>query len=370
MNASPKRFLVFSGLASQKPVWASNTKVPSFIGPLLPGPARARFRSWSLAGDEDRAGPGQPPVVEVVDGVVGGLQGVGLGVEGDLALGGQGHQLGQVVVGADDVADDVALGGDDLDGRDLDDPAVADHEVRPGPPGHLPGVLLGSHLADVAAGQLLDPVDVAAVGDHAVVGADRLGELEGLGAAVDNDDGGGAERGQDLDGDVAEAAGPDDHTGGARIQQGHGLADGVVGGQAGVGQGGHVGRLELGVDLDHRPGPGPQELGHAAVAVEAGEEAVDAVHVVAGPAVATEPAGRLGVEDDRVAGGDVGDGRADLVDPAGVLVAEGVGQRRVGVQLVPLAQVEVDVGPAHARPADLDDHVVGALDLRLLDLVN
>src|SRR5215207_2274293 len=334
MNASPKRFLVFSGLASQKPVWASNTKVPSFIGPLLPGPARARFRSWSLAGDEDRAGPGQPPVVEVVDGVVGRLQRVGLGVEGDLALGGQGHQLGQVVVGPDDVADDVALGGDDLDGRDLDDPAVADHEVRPGPPGHLPGVLLGSLLADevqhhlgaVAAGQLLDPVDVAAV--------------------------------------------PDDHTGGARIQQGHGLADGVVGGQAGVGQGGHVGRLELGVDLDHRPGPGPQVGGHAAVGIEAGEEAVDAVHVVPGPAGAAEAAGRLGVEDHRVPGGDVADVRADLVDPAGVLVAEGVGQRRVGVQLVPLAQVEVDVGPAHARPADLDDHVVGALDLRLLDLVN
>jgi hypothetical protein len=76
------------------------------------------------------------------------------------------------------------------------------------------------------------------------------------------------------------------------------------------------------------------------------------------------------VEDDGVAGGDVADGRADLVDPAGVLVAEGVGQRRVGVQLVPLAQVEVDVGAADAGAADLDDHVEGALDLRLLDLVH
>jgi hypothetical protein len=37
---------------------------------------------------------------------------------------------------------------------------------------------------------------------------------------------------------------------------------------------------------------------------------------------------------------------------------------------VPLAQVEVDVGPAQPGPADLDDHVEGILDLRLLDLVN
>src|SRR4029453_5297116 len=101
-----------------------------------------------------------------------------------------------------------------------------------------------------------------------------------------------------------------------------------------------------------------------------GEVAVGAVHVVPGPAVAAEPAGGQGMEDHGVAGGDVADGGAEVVDPAGVLVAEGVGQRRVGVQLVPLAEVEVDVGPAHAGPTDLDDHVEGALDLGLLDVVN
>ena len=47
MNASPKRFLVFSGLASQKPVWPSKTKVPSFIGLLLPGVlVGPSFASW------------------------------------------------------------------------------------------------------------------------------------------------------------------------------------------------------------------------------------------------------------------------------------------------------------------------------------
>src|SRR4029450_13431203 len=131
MNASPKRFLVFSGLASQKPECASSTNVPSFIGPLLPGCC------GSLAGDKDGAGTWKSSVVQVVEGVVGRLQRVGPGVEGDLVLGGQGHQLGQVVIGPDGGADGVALGGDDLDGRDLDLAAVADHEVRPGLPGHL-----------------------------------------------------------------------------------------------------------------------------------------------------------------------------------------------------------------------------------------
>src|SRR5687767_9019872 len=123
MKPSPYLFLVFSSLASQKCVWPSTTKYrwPSFSY------MRASLRrvTGPLAGDEDRPGAGQPALVEVVEGVVGRLQGVRPGVEGDLALGGQGHQLGQVVVGPDDVADDVALAGDDLDGRDLDLAAVA-----------------------------------------------------------------------------------------------------------------------------------------------------------------------------------------------------------------------------------------------------
>jgi hypothetical protein len=76
------------------------------------------------------------------------------------------------------------------------------------------------------------------------------------------------------------------------------------------------------------------------------------------------------VEDDRVARLDMGDGRADLVDPAGVLVAQGVGQGRVHAGLVPLAQVQVDVGTAQPGPTDLDDDVQWVLDLGFLDLID
>src|ERR1700722_2002725 len=136
----------------------------------------ARIKSGCLFGDEDGAAA-DAAGVEVGEGVGGGGQGVVLGVEGDLAGLGEGHELGELVVGADDVADDVALGGDDVEGRDGDGAAVADDEVGPAGGGHVPGVhlraLLGDevedHVGALPAGQLVHRVDVAAVGDDRVV---------------------------------------------------------------------------------------------------------------------------------------------------------------------------------------------------------
>src|SRR6202035_2466105 len=206
--------------------------------------------------------------VEVGEGVGGGGQRVGPGVEGDLARLGEGHQLGELVVGADDVADDVALGRDDVQGRDRDRAAVADDEVGPAGGGHVPGVhlraLLGHevqhHVRAVPAGEVLDRVDVAAVGDDRVGGAEVFGQLEGVGVAVDDDDPGRRQRRQALDADVAEAARPDDHGGGAGIQQRERVAARVVGGDARICQGGDVGRPCARVELDAGAGGGEQVL--------------------------------------------------------------------------------------------------------------
>ena len=156
---------------------------------------------------------------------------------------------------------------------------------------------------------------------------------------------------------------PITHAGGARVEQRDGLADRVVGGDAGVGERGDVLRLGLRVELDAGPRRGEQVLGHPAVARQAGERAVDAVHVVAGPAGAAQPAGRRRVQDHRVADGHVGDRGADLVHPAGVLVAERVGQRRVH-RRVPLALDDVQVGAADPGAADLHDDVERAAEGR------
>ena len=59
---------------------------------------------------------------------------------------------------------------------------------------------------------------------------------------------------------------------------------------------------------------------------------------------------------------------ADLVDPAGVLVARGVGQLDLGL-LGPLALLDVQVGAAEPGRADPHDDVERTGDLRLVDLV-
>ncbi len=87
------------------------------------------------------------------------------------------------------------------------------------------------------------------------------------------------------------------------------------------------------------------------------------------PAGQAQPAGRLRVQDHGVADGDVGDALADLVDPAGVLVADDVGQ--LGVHgLGPVAVDDVQVGAADAGAADLDDHVERALERGLRYVVD
>ena len=127
-------------------------------------------------------------------------------------------------------------------------------------------------------------------------------------------------------------------------------------------------RLQRRVELDDRARAREQVLGEAAVAVDARERAVDAVHVVAAPAGPAQPAGDERVDDDRVADLDVRHAGADLVDPARVLVAGGVGQLDLGL-LGPLALLDVEVGAAQPRRADLHDDVERPRDLRLVDLV-
>src|SRR3954454_15783140 len=327
-------------------------------------------------GDEDAAAL-QPPVVEVVHRVVDRVQRIGRGVQLDLALGGQRHQILQVDIRADEVPDERDLARDHVDRRDVDVLAVADDVVEAAVLDHRHAVLdraLLAHEVDDrlrahAVGKLLHRLDVLAVLDlDRVVGAHLARERERLLARVDDDDLRRRVGLQALDADVPEPAGADHHRLRARAQHRDRLLDGVDRGQPGVGERGDRGGLQRRVELDLRAGAGEQEVGEAAVAVDAGEGAVDAVHVVTAPARAAQAAGDERMHDHRVADLDVGDPGADLVDPAGVLVAGRVGQLDLRI-LRPLPLLDVEVGAAQPGGPDPHDHVEGLGRLRLVHRV-
>src|SRR5215210_242904 len=175
------------------------------------------------------------------------------------------HQLFEVVVGADQVADDAALGGDDVYRRDLHLPAVADDVVEAGRARHLPGLVLRAALAHVVEDDLGAPVGhlehgvrVTLPNLNGLVRAPLLREFEGLLAGIHDDYVRRRHRPEALYADVAETARADDDGVRARVEHRDGLPDRVVGGQARVGQRRDVLGLEDGVQLHDAPRAGPE----------------------------------------------------------------------------------------------------------------
>src|SRR3954469_18378532 len=184
------------------------------LGPSVERTASASFStpasSWSRASSPNRSSLAMSVLrsgnedgsaadlarVEIGECVGGGVQRVGLGVQGDLPALRQHHELGQLVVRADDVADHVALGRDDVQRGHLQLAAVPDHRVRPAGCGHGEALVLRALLGhevehDVgarAAGEVLDGVHLRAVGDHGLVRAELRRERERVRVAVDHDD--------------------------------------------------------------------------------------------------------------------------------------------------------------------------------------
>jgi hypothetical protein len=168
---------------------------------------------------------------------------------------------------------------------------------------------------------------------------------------------------------MPEAAGADHHGTGARMQQRDGLLGRVIGGQAGVGQGGHVSRSQALFKSNNRPGGGSEQLGESAVGGDARESGPLAVHVVAGPAWQAEAAGHQRVHDHRIAHRYVVDGRAHFLHPSGVFVAQRVreGDTRL---FLPLTFDNVEVGSAQAGATDADDDVERVSHRRFGDLLH
>ena len=202
---------------------------------------------------------------------------------------------------------------------------------------------------------------------HGVVRAELRGQGQGVRVLVGDDEPSRRDRLHHLDADVPQPARPDHHRDVARPQHAGRLGHGVVRGEAGVGEGGDCGGLERVVQLDHAARRGLEVLRVAPVGVEPGESAVDAVHVVTGPARPAQTAGGQRVQDHLVADRDAGHAVPHRVHPPGVLVPDRVreGDARL---LLPLAVEDVQVGPADPGGADPDDHVHAPRHLWLGDV--
>jgi hypothetical protein len=74
------------------------------------------------------------------------------------------------------------------------------------------------------------------------------------------------------------------------------------------------------------------------------------------------------MQDHRVTGREVGHGRSDLLDPACILMTEG--ERQPGMrQMLPLALIDMQIGPTESGCSNADQDVEGALYCRLRDLM-
>ena len=101
---------------------------------------------------------------------------------------------------------------------------------------------------------------------------------------VDDDDLGGCHRLQALDPDMTEAAGTDHDCSRPGAQHRDCLLDRMDRGQPSVGQGGDLLGIKRWVELHDRPRGRLQEVGEPTIAVDPRKGAIQAVHVVAGPA--------------------------------------------------------------------------------------
>ena len=141
-----------------------------------------------------------------------------------------------------------------------------------------------------------------------------------------------------------------------------------VGRQARIGIGRHVLRRQAARQLDQGSNAGQQILGIAAIGIDAGELALRRVHVVAAPAGEAMAAGDQRMADHRIADLEALDARADLLDPAGILMPHDIGKLHIHLA-APDALDDVQVGAANAGATDADDDVGGLLDLRVGDFL-
>ena len=348
------------------------------------GHAGARARVRGTAAAPPRAGSGHqhrpagdPAGRHVVQYVGRRLQRVQRGVDGHLPPRDEVHQVDQVAVRTDLVADDGELPIDHVEVFDPDAAAVSDNGVHPALGEHAHRVFGHVTLAHEVQDDLGAPtrcqVQYRLRGrcgrqfEHRVR-AEPAGHGGAAGVGLHDQDPGRGEQSQQLHRDLADPAGADRDDSRRRCRMGREALDRVDRGETGVGVRCQRRRVGAVRQPHQRACAGAQQFGvSAGPPVHSREPPRRAVHVLSRTACRAVPAGDRRVHDDRITHREVVDRRTDLVDPAAVLVAEG--QRQDGVErLCQLTLQDMQVGTADSRARDPHDHVMRFDDLGLGDV--
>src|SRR5579883_1900074 len=135
----------------------------------------------------------------------------------------------------------------------------------------------------------------------------------------------------------------------------------MVGGKPGIRKGGDVLRRQHGIQLDDCTRGRLQEVGHPSIDGDTGKRLVDTMHVITGSTGTAETTGDERMHNNGIPDCNMAHRRADLVNPACVLMPKGIWEHNVRF-LRPLALDNMEVGAAKPGSPDADDDIVGTGD--------
>src|SRR2546421_4079936 len=236
----------------------------------------------------------------------------------------QGHQLYQVIVGSDEVADEVDLGRDNVDHGDIGLAAVADDVVAASAAQHGNSILDSAPLTDkvnhclgtLPIRDVFDFRNLASINYDCMIGTPASCQFKRLGGAINDDNFCRGQCLEALDTDMAQTTSTDHYRFRPRIQDGNCLLDGMICCQACISQGSNIFRGKTGIQFDDGTRSRLQKVGHAAIGGDAWKGIVGAVHIIARSTRAAKPTGDQRMDDDCITDCNIADCRSNLMHPA------------------------------------------------------
>src|SRR5579875_622290 len=227
--------------------------------PLSPFHSRACAAQRRSLLRNQNAAPAKLAALQIVNSLVGSLQRIAPGIQRDLALAGQRHQLHQIIIRANQISDKADLAGDNVNCGHDQLSAVADQIVAAGALEHANAIHKRISLANEIQNDLGAPTTgnlahrryLAALREHRVIGAPLATQVKRSAGTIHDNDLCWRQRLEALNADVAQAARADDHRSRARVEMRRGLLNGVIGSDSGVGQRGNIRGIHARIQLDY-----------------------------------------------------------------------------------------------------------------------